>query len=294
MKFILGGLGNFSNSWKLAERAATIADDLGFYGLVLPDHYMWDRNEMPDRNSTLDCWIALTFLAAKTRKLMLGTLVTPIPLRPPGILAKMVATLDIVSSGRAVLGVGAGWSRTEFEGYSEWNDSKTRVDKTEEGVQLIRKLWQDEVVDFQGRFYKAKAAVLEPKPVQKPYPPLLFGGFSPRMLRLAGRYGDLCFIPPWIQIPFDRAKSKAETEAKRAGRPGELSFGAGSPTSLGGKFDVRALEKDIQASANKGCEFYITPFPQDDYVEKMKEFARDILPSYNDPTRIVTKAPSSH
>ncbi len=71
---------------------------------------------------------------------MLGTLVTPIPFRPPGILAKMVATLDAISSGRAILGVGAGWSQTEFQGYSEWNDAKTRVDKTERGVQLILKL----------------------------------------------------------------------------------------------------------------------------------------------------------
>lgn len=131
---------------------------------------------------------------------------TPIPFRPPGILAKMVATVDLLSSGRTILGVGAGWSRTEFEGYNEWVSGKTRVDRTEEGVKLILRLWQEDKVDFQGKFYSAKAAVLDPKPLQKPHPPLLFGGFSPRMLRLAGRYGDLCFIPPWIKIPFESAK----------------------------------------------------------------------------------------
>ena len=77
---------------------------------------------------------ALGYMAAKTKKLRLGTLVTPIPFRPPGMLAKIVATLDVISSGRAILGVGAGWSQTEFEGYSEWTDGKTRVDRTEEGV----------------------------------------------------------------------------------------------------------------------------------------------------------------
>ena len=117
----------------------------------------------------------------------IGTLVTPIPFRPPGILAKIVSTLDVISSGRAILGVGAGWSQTEFEGYSEWTDGKTRVDKTEEGVQLILKLWQEAKVEFQGKFYKAKGAILDPKPVQKPHPPLLFGGVSPRTLRLAGQ-----------------------------------------------------------------------------------------------------------
>src|SRR5215831_17999233 len=162
MKFIISGLGNFDRSWKLAEQAVPIADELGYYGVVFPDHYMWDWQDMPNRNSTLDAWLMLTYLAAKTKNLMLGTLVTPIPFRPPGMLAKMVTTLDIISSGRAILGVGAGWSKTEFEGYSEWNDPKIRVDKTEEGVQLILKLWKEPSVNFDGKFYEAKNAVLEP------------------------------------------------------------------------------------------------------------------------------------
>ena len=288
MKFIIAGLGNFYRSWKLAEEAVPIADDLGYYGVVFPDHYMWDRAEMPDRNSTLDAWVALSYLAAKTQTLMLGTLVTPIPFRPPGMLAKMVSTLDVISAGRAILGVGAGWSRTEFEGYSEWTDGKTRVDKTEEGVRLIMKLWQEPKVDFKGRFYSAKGAVLEPKPVQKPYPPLLFGGFSPRMLRLAGRYGDLCYIPPWIQIPFTKAKGIVDQEAKKVGRQDKLAYGAGSPSTFG-KFDMQAIGKDIQVAEENGCQFYVVPFPQEDYIAKMKEFARDLLPSYSSNQPLVTQ-----
>ncbi len=281
MKFLIAGLGNFYRAWKLVEHVVPVADELGFHGLLIPDHFMWDWKDMPERNSTLDAWTALSYLAGKTKKLKLGTLVTPIPFRPPGILAKIVATLDVISSGRAILGVGAGWSQTEFEGYSDWTDGKTRVDKTEEGVQLILKLWKEASVDFQGRFYKAKGGVLDPKPVQKPHPPLLFGGVSPRMLRLAGKYGDMCFIPPWTQTPFNKAKSIVDMEAKSAGRQLKLEYGAGSPM-IRGAFDMKTLEKDIQTAVDNGCRFYVTPFPQDDYVAKMREFARDVMPSYAD------------
>ena len=117
------------------------SDQLGYWGFVMPDHYMlapeWGGN------STLDTWIALTYLASKTEKIRLGTLVTPIPLRPPAILAKMIATLDIISNGRVVVGIGVGWSQTEFEGYSEWNDPRVRVNKTKEGLELMIKLWLD-------------------------------------------------------------------------------------------------------------------------------------------------------
>jgi alkanesulfonate monooxygenase SsuD/methylene tetrahydromethanopterin reductase-like flavin-dependent oxidoreductase (luciferase family) len=91
-----------------------VADELGFYGALFSDHFMWDRPEMPERNSTLDVWTMLSYLSAKTRRLMLGTLVTPIPFRPRGILAKTVSTLDVTSSGRAILGVGAGCPRLNF------------------------------------------------------------------------------------------------------------------------------------------------------------------------------------
>src|SRR5437867_12972232 len=106
---------------------------------------------------------ALTYLAAKTEKIRLGTLVTPIPFRPPGMLAKTVSTLDLLSNGRTTLGVGAGWSQTEFEGYSEWNPNKIRLDKTREGVELILKLWTQEKVVVNGKFYHANGAVLDLK-----------------------------------------------------------------------------------------------------------------------------------
>src|SRR5437879_9551139 len=101
------------------------------------------------------------------------------------MLAKIVSTLDLLSNGRTILGVGAGWSQTEFEGYSEWNSNKIRVDKTREGLDLILKLWTQEKVDFKGKFYHAKGAVLDTKTLQTTHPPLLLAGIGSLTLRTA-------------------------------------------------------------------------------------------------------------
>ena len=278
MRFILSGLGNWSESWKLIDQAVPLADQLGFWGVVLPDHYMWGENRGGD--STLETWIALTYLAAKTERIKLGTLVTPIPFRPPGMLAKNVSTLDLLSSGRSVLGVVAGWSQTEFEGYSAWDDAKTRVDKTEEGVQLILKLWQDKRVDHAGKYYRAKGAVLDPKPLQKPHPPLMFGGVGLRMLRMAGRYGDICFIAPWTQIPFGKAKEIVLQEARKKGRQGSIAFAAGTPRGPE-KFDIKQSEEMVSTANKEGCLYYVVPFSRDNFVQNMKDFATQVMPSFS-------------
>ncbi|MGC1583433.1 MAG: LLM class flavin-dependent oxidoreductase, partial [Candidatus Acidiferrales bacterium] len=233
LKFLVIG-GNQYREWKSIMGAVTVADQLGYWGFVMPDHYMlapeWGGN------STLDTWIALTYLASKTEKIRLGTLVTPIPLRPPAILAKMIATLDIISNGRVVVGIGAGWSQTEFEGYSEWNDPRVRVNKTKEGLELMIKLWLDydsksktdaNPISFQGKYYHSKNAVLAPKPVQKPYPKLLFGGTGLRMLKLAGIYSDICCIPNWINSgndSYENAKEIVLDTARKYNREDKISF----------------------------------------------------------------------
>src|SRR5713226_8116312 len=104
---------------------------------------MWaEAYGQSQKDSTLESWIALTYLAAKTQKIKLGTIVTPIPFRPPAMLAKMVATMDVLSSGRSVLGVGAGWSQTEFEAYRRCGDRKTTARKSDEGLELSPQICQ--------------------------------------------------------------------------------------------------------------------------------------------------------
>jgi alkanesulfonate monooxygenase SsuD/methylene tetrahydromethanopterin reductase-like flavin-dependent oxidoreductase (luciferase family) len=248
----------------------------------MPDHYMWaEAYGAAQKDSTVDTWIALSYLAAKTQNIKLGTIVTPIPFRPPAMLAKMVATMDVLSSGRAILGVGAGWSQTEFEGYGTWDDPKTRVDKTKEGVELILQLWQKPQVDFKGKHYHAKGAILDPKPIQKPHPPLMFGGVGPRMLRLAGQYSDICHIPPWVRVPMEKARSIVKQEARIFHREDKIAFAAGSVANRDQKFDLKTVGHDVEKAAKDGALYYIAPLQRTGYLENLKEFAKSIIPSYS-------------
>ena len=154
MKFILS-LSNWVKDWELMQEIALLADEKDFWGINMPDHYLWT----PGRDHTLESWIALTYLASKTEKIRVGTIVSPISFRPPPILAKMVSTVDILSHGRTFLGVGAGWGQREFETYSEWNEPAVRVSKTEEGVKLIKTMWSDEKIEFDCKYKYMKNAI---------------------------------------------------------------------------------------------------------------------------------------
>jgi alkanesulfonate monooxygenase SsuD/methylene tetrahydromethanopterin reductase-like flavin-dependent oxidoreductase (luciferase family) len=295
MKFFLNCLGNWANDYSIIEQAVLKADQTGFDGVLMPDHYMWHPAlnpgpiiERPDRNTTLETWTALTYLAAKTKNVSLGTLVTPIPFRPPSMLAKRLATLDVLSKGRVILGVGAGWVRGEFDGYGVWSDGKTRVKKTQEGLELMIKLWTQDQVDFNGEYYKAKGAMLEPKPKQKPYPKLLFGGFGRKMLKLAGKYGDIVFVPPPppdkpFEEGFKMAKSIVLKTAKENNRLDKISLAAGGPgpdTHMP-IFDLRMLSKQIEDAVKLGANHYLVVIPRNEMLSNnIETFAKELIPSF--------------
>lgn len=284
MKFFLSGLGNWAKDLSLTTEAIVEADRLGFDGAVMPDHYMWGEmkwHKRPDSNATLETWVMLSYLAAKTEQIRLGTLVTPIPFRPPSVLAKMVATLDVLSKGRVVLGVGAGWSQVEFEGYSEWNEPKVRVDKTKEGLELMIKLWTQDKVTSDGKYYSAKAAILEPKPIQKPYPQLLFGGRGDRMLKLAGRYADICYVPQF-QSPesYAEGKEKVLKAAKRVNRANTIAFMAGAMGSTG-PYNSKEYRGKVEAAEETGASYFLTSFPRnEEIIDSMRKFAKEVIPSF--------------
>ena len=283
MEFYLSGLGNLYPNLELIESAIIEADGLGFDGALMPDHYMWGEMRggyrMPNGYSTLETWVTLTYLAGKTDGISLGTLVTPLPFRHPGVLAKMLSTLDVLSGGRVVLGVGAGWSQVEFEGYSEWGGAKYRVDKTVEALKLMIRLWTEDEVTFKGRFYDVRGAVLDPKPVQMPHPRLLFGSTGDRMLRLTGRYADICFVPPWASHRREEIRSKVMEAAAGANRAGEVSFMVGDMGARG-PYDPKEYASKVEGAIDWGASYYTTAFPRDSLIESMRRFAEDVMPSY--------------
>jgi len=269
LKFILTGLGNWAAALTLIETGVEEAEELGFWATVFPDQYMWDPSDLgvetTERiDSTLETWILLTRLASITKTMRLGTWVTPIPFRPPGMLAKTLASLDVLSEGRTILGVGAGVTRRMFEAYSTWDEPRVRVDKTREGIELILRLWKEPKIDFNGRYYSLKGAVLEPKPVQKPHPPLLFGGSGKRMLKLAGRFADICYIPPWNKMKHENARRIVLEEADKCHRKDRIEFAyAYTPLGPDEHYDREEYGRKVREAAENGFDYFITAFNMD-------------------------------
>ena len=144
-----------------------IIENSGISSLLVWDHYMLPEKYGVKSNNTIDAWTLLSFIAANTTKIKLGTCVTPIPFRPPQLLAKIVSSLDNISNGRVILGVGAGWHKPEFDAYSSWDNNKIRFEKTAEGLELMKKLWTEDVVNFNGKHYQSENAILQPNLVLK-------------------------------------------------------------------------------------------------------------------------------
>jgi probable F420-dependent oxidoreductase len=138
--------------------------------------------------NVLDPLETLTYLAGNTDKIILGTCVIDMLFHNPVVLARRFATLDILSHGRAIAGLGIGWSKDEYE--VSGVPYKHRGERANEFLQLLKRIWTDEVVEFKGKFYSIPSSKIGPKPVQKPHPPILLGGFSPNTLLRIVNYAD--------------------------------------------------------------------------------------------------------
>lgn len=170
---------------------ARLADAEGWHGLWYADHYMPNTGTEEVRlGDTHECWSVLPAIAAVTERLRVGSLVAPTSVHHPAILANRARTLDHLSNGRLVVGIGAGWQINEHRAYGiELEAPATRVDRFEEAIQIIRSLFANERTNFDGDHYTIIDAPMEPKPVQSPLP-ILVGTASPRMLRITAQHAD--------------------------------------------------------------------------------------------------------
>jgi probable F420-dependent oxidoreductase len=160
----------------------------GFDSIWLADHLFY-RDPGERTRGVWECWTILAALAEATQRVEIGTLVLCSSLRNPAVLAKMATAADEVSSGRLILGVGAGWNEPEYEAFGLPFDH--RVSRFEEALQIVRPLLRDGRVDFAGRYYQARNCEDLPRGPRPEGPPLLVGGEGPRMLRLTAQYADL-------------------------------------------------------------------------------------------------------
>lgn len=173
--------------YSAVRRMARQAEAVGFDSIWIPDHLLF---RFPDQDpfGIWECWTLLSALAEATERVELGPLVMCLPFRNPALLAKMAVTLDDVSGGRFILGLGAGWHGPEFEAFGVPFDH--RADQFEEGMQIISPLLRDGRVDFQGKYFSAPNCELRPRGPRPGGPPVLIASRGPRMMRLTAQYAD--------------------------------------------------------------------------------------------------------
>jgi probable F420-dependent oxidoreductase len=218
-----------SGSWATADNlrhVARRADELGYHSLwtfqrlLSPVDASWGESY----RSVLDPVVALAHVAAATSRIRLGTAILNVPLAGPALVAKQLATLDVLSGGRVDAGLGLGWAAEEFAAAGVPMEHRGR--RGEEFVTVLRKLWTDDVVQHDGEFYSVPASRADPKPVQRPHPPILLGGAADVALRRIGRIAD-----GWISssrtdlTTIGASVALIRESAERAGRdPGALRF----------------------------------------------------------------------
>lgn len=232
-------------TWTGWKRWTTEVEGLGFAGLFRSDHYTNARP--PDKNS-LEMIVSLTYFADHSQRAHFGPLVSPLSFREPTLLARQAAALDDLSSGRMILGVGAGWQEREHTLFGhDLGDIPTRMNRLEEGLEVItRLLHSDEPVTFEGHFYHLRGATLLPRPQRSGGPRIMIGGTGvKRTLPLAARYADIWNAPFTSPATFHERSTHLDTLLREAGRePKSVKRTLMAPIFLGR--DMSELEQQLQ------------------------------------------------
>jgi F420-dependent oxidoreductase-like protein len=180
--------------YETMTRCAVEAERAGYDAIFLFDHFHTVPD--PQLETVFECWTSMAALARDTRNIRLGQMVTCNSYRPPSLLAKMASCIDVMSHGRLILGIGAGWYEREYRAYGyDYPETPERLRMLRESLQIIKAMWTEDEPRFDGAHYRIRGPINEPKPVQKPHPPIWIGGEGEKVtLKLVAQYGDGCNI----------------------------------------------------------------------------------------------------
>jgi probable F420-dependent oxidoreductase len=222
--------------------ACALAEARGFDAWARPDHLIAEGTLAPPGAPLLECFTTIAALVPATSRIRFLQTVACNSFRNPGLLAKMVASLDVISDGRVELGIGAGWLAREYEAYGyEFPPMPVRLAQLAEAIRVIKLLWTGDRVDFEGAHYRLRGAVCAPRPLQRPRPPILVGGGGPGILAIAAADADIVnIVPPashgaadretvrrFTLERFRRKASRVRALAEAAGRaPGDPTLSA--------------------------------------------------------------------
>lgn len=262
---------------------AQAADEGGFASLWVMDHFFQIPPVGPAEQEMLEGYGALHWLAGQTRRIALGTLVTGVTYRHPGVLVKSVTTLDVLSGGRAWLGIGAAWFEREHRGLGvPFPPMAERFERLEDALELAKQMWSDDDGPFAGRHVQLAETLCVPRPLQSPHPPILIGGMGERKtLRLVARHADACNL--FTHQGLDAVRHKLDVlrrHCEAEGRPFEAiektSLSTVRPGSQGSS--APELVATCRALAEAGIEHAIFNMPNVHEVAPVELLAREVVP----------------
>jgi F420-dependent oxidoreductase-like protein len=277
--------GSPENTGQRLAEIGHAADEAGFDSLWVMDHFF--QMDMPHmglaaEDPMLDGYTALSYLAAVTSKVRLGTMVTGVVYRQPAHLVKIVSNLDVLSGGRAYLGIGAAWYEREARGLGlPFPPVKERFERLEETLQITKQMWSGDVRPFNGKHYQLAEPINNPAPLSRPHPPILIGGTGEKeTLRLVARYGDACNFFTFIgRQEIARKLEVLKDHCQVIGR----SYEEIERTSLGeidtsGPVDIAGILDECRGLADIGIQHAIFNMPRGYDPAVIETIGREVIP----------------
>ncbi|ASW55994.1 LLM class F420-dependent oxidoreductase [Plantactinospora sp. KBS50] len=261
-------------------RTATLAEEAGVASFTVMDHYFQMESTAPAQDPMLEAYTTLGYLAALTRRMTLGVLVTGVMYRYPGLLAKIVSSLDVLSGGRARLGIGASWYEREQRGLGvPVVPMAERFERLEETLRICRQMWSDDNGPFAGQHYQLAETLNSPQPLSRPHPPIMIGGSGEKKtLRLVARYADACNLfgsgPEDVAHKLDVLRRHCADEDRDYDEITKTVLVMRPPL-----VDVDAWVAEVEAYAKLGVtEVQTMPARDSDPVEFTRQLADQVLP----------------
>ena len=260
------------------KNMAQQAEVLGYTSLWVQDHFYWGKGPrgLDGEGAVFEPWTLLAALATETKKMKLGVMVSCNSFRHPSITAKIATTIDVISNGRVILGYGAGWRQEEYEAYGfPFPRPSVRLKQMREAIIVIKKLWTEKRANFQGKYYRLKDAPGNPKPIQKPHPPIMIGGGGEKLtLRIVAELADMWDLHG---APFEIYKRKLDIltkycdECGRKMRDIELTWSGDLTLAKGEKQLRKKIERYLKEDRIHSPQSVMTS-TYDDCIEKLQKF----------------------
>ena len=305
-KMELAGIDGAENKWNKAVEIAVKAEELGFDSIWVYDHF--HNVPAPAHEAVFECWTTMAAISQRTSRIRLGQMVGCNSYRNPGLLAKITSTIDVISGGRLDWGIGAGWYENEYRGYGfEFKKPSDRIGMLKETVEIVKSMWSNAETTYDGKYYKLERANCDPKPLQKPLPPVWIGGGGEKVtLRVVAEHADVSNFGSSVE-EFVRKREILKAHCAAIGRDedtirktissevfiretekeileaGSKSLWGDSAESWRSKALVGTPEQvseKIQRYLDAGCTGFIPWCPDYPSTETIELFAKHVMPNF--------------